>query len=79
MVDRFFSDIYVAKLNTMKFRLTILLVVFLTTILITNVMASTPFSPVRIEAKVNTGLSLLLLFGLMLGAWKLHTAGRHKN
>lgn len=78
MVDRFFSDIYAAKQNTMKSRLTILLVVFLTTILITNAAAA-PLSPVRIEAKVNTGLSLLLLFGVMLGAWKLHTAGRQKN
>lgn len=63
----------------MKSRLTILLVVFLTTILITDAAAAAPLSPVRIEAKVNTGLPLLLLFGVMLGAWKLHTAGRQKN
>lgn len=79
MVDRFFSDIYIAKQNTMKSRLTTLLVVSLATILIPNKMAAPPFTHVRIEAKVNTGLSLLLVGSLMLGAWKLHNAGRPKN
>jgi hypothetical protein len=76
---RFFSDIYGAKQNTMKYLLTILLWTSVSILLLSaqNPVVDPPAE--HIEAKINTGLSLLLLGGLMLGAWKLHTAGRERN
>ena len=63
----------------MKYRLTILLLIPVSILLLSaqNPVVDPPAE--HIEAKINTGLSLLLLGGLMLGAWKLHTAGREKN
>ena len=75
----FFLDIYGAKQNTMKYRLNILLL-FPVIILLLSAQKPVDNPPAeQIEAKINTGLSLLLLGGVMLGAWKLHTAGREKN
>lgn len=63
----------------MKYLLTILLWTSVSILLLSanNPVAQPPAE--NIEAKINTGLSLLLLGGAMLGAWKLHTAGREKN